>query len=178
MKCAGLWQTAPVSTTSFKCKDFSDSLNQKEAPQIKNDLALLKPEEAADRKRMQGYITVEGPVNIAPITGIPEEHIKGRKVRIYVPAKNSMQSGTDNIGHWEMEFDNRERWENPLMGWASSGDPMSNMKIQFSTKEEAISYCEKNGWQWFLQEGTTKEMRPKSYGVNFSWNKRTRVSTK
>lgn len=55
---------------------------------------------------------------------------------------------------------------------------MSNMKVQFSTKEDAIAYCEKNGWQWFVQEGTVKPMRPKSYGVNFSWNKRTRTSTK
>lgn len=31
-----------------------------------------------------------------------------------------MQSGTDNIQFWQMEFDNRERWENPLMGWTSS----------------------------------------------------------
>lgn len=37
-----------------------------------------------------------------------------------MPAKNAMQSGTDNIGQWEMEFDTRERWENPLMGWAST----------------------------------------------------------
>lgn len=59
-----------------------------------------------------------------------------------------------------------------------SGDPMSNMKVQFSNKEDAIAYCEKNGWQWFVQEGTVKPMRPKSYGVNFSWNKRTRTSTK
>lgn len=31
-----------------------------------------------------------------------------------------MQSGTNNIGHWEMEFETRERWENPLMGWSST----------------------------------------------------------
>lgn len=33
-----------------------------------------------------------------------------------------MQSGTNNIGHWEMEFETRERWENPLMGWSSRSD--------------------------------------------------------
>lgn len=30
-----------------------------------------------------------------------------------------MQSGTNNIQRWEMEFETRERWENPLMGWSS-----------------------------------------------------------
>lgn len=47
------------------------------------------------------------------------EHVKERRVRIFVPSKNAMQSGTDNIQHWSIEFDTRERWENPLMGWSS-----------------------------------------------------------
>ena len=44
----------------------------------------------------------------------------GRRVRIYQTAKNAMQSGTDNVGKWQMEFDTRQRWENPLMGWTST----------------------------------------------------------
>lgn len=90
-----------------------------------------------------------------------------------------MQSGTNNTHHWEMEFDARERWENPLMGWCSTGDPLSNLKLQFADKEEAIAFCEKNGWKWYIQD-THKEktVKPKSYGINFSWNKRTRTSTK
>jgi len=58
-------------------------------------------------------------VDISPVTGVPEEHVKSRRVRIFVPAKNSMQSGTDNIKAWQLEFETRARWENPLMGWAS-----------------------------------------------------------
>lgn len=53
------------------------------------------------------------------MTGIPEEHIKGRLVRIFKPTRNTMQTGSANTHHWEMEFDTRERWENPLMGWSS-----------------------------------------------------------
>lgn len=110
---------------------------------------------------------------------MPEEHVKGRRVRIYKPAKNAMQSGTNNIQHWELEFDTRQRWENPCMGWSSTGDPLSNLKLSFNSPNEAINICEKNGWTWYLDEGKIdKPERPKSYGVNFSWNKRTRVSTK
>jgi NADH dehydrogenase (ubiquinone) Fe-S protein 4 len=58
------------------------------------------------------------------------------------------------------------------------GDPLSNMKVEFQTEEDAIAFCEKNGWKWYVQKQKEKEMKPKSYGVNFSWNKRTRVSTK
>ena len=66
-----------------------------------------------------------------------------------------------------------------LMKVCLSGDPLSNMKVQFSSKEEAIRHCEKNGWEWYIQESSfEKPFKPKSYGVNFSWNKRTRVSTK
>lgn len=60
-----------------------------------------------------------------------------------------------------------------------SADPMSNLKNDFRTKEEAIAYCERNGFKWYVQ--TNKSVKPervKNYGVNFSWNKRTRVSTK
>ena len=78
-----------------------------------------------------------------------------------------------------MEFDNRQRWENPLMGWTSTGDPLSNMKVVFKSPEEAIEHCEKNGWCWFLDTPKIeKPVRPKNYGLNFSWNRRTRVSTK
>nr|XP_023014450.1 NADH dehydrogenase [ubiquinone] iron-sulfur protein 4, mitochondrial [Leptinotarsa decemlineata] len=117
--------------------------------------------------------------NLSTITGVPEEHVKERRVRIYEPAKNCMQSGTNNIGHWEIDFDTRERWENPLMGWSSTGDPLSNMQVEFSTAEDAIEFCEKNGWKWFVQRSSLeKKFKPKNYGVNFAWNKRTRVSTK
>ena len=112
---------------------------------------------------------------------MPEEHVKDRRVRIFIPTKNSMQSGTSNINSWRIDFDNRERWENPLMGWSSSGDPLSNMSgmIEFNTKDEAIEHCEKQGWKWFVaSEEIPKKERVKNYGVNFSWDKRTRTSTK
>ncbi|RZC43288.1 Glyco hydro 20 and/or ETC C1 NDUFA4 domain containing protein [Asbolus verrucosus] len=176
-----VWRgNASISTTSSRqSDDINKAIKQKEAPQITNDLALLNPEEVEQRKRLQGYITVEETSDVSPITGVPEEHVKERLVRIFEPAKSAMQSGTDNTGHWAMDFETRERWENPLMGWCSSGDPLSNMQLEFTTKEEAIQFCEKNGWEWYVQESSfEKPFKPKSYGVNFSWNKRTRVSTK
>ncbi|KAK9694176.1 NADH dehydrogenase ubiquinone Fe-S protein 4 [Popillia japonica] len=173
------WLVSNISTSSSKLSDdIKVKAAQKEAPLLKHDLALINPGEVEHRRRLQGYITVTTPEVISPISGIPEEHIKERRVRIYQPPRNCMQSGTDNINVWEIDFDTRERWENPLMGWTSTGDPHSNLKVQFNNKDEAIVYCEKNGWKWFLQEKTTKQMKPKSYGVNFSWNKRTRASTK
>uniref|UniRef100_A0A9J8DIK4 NADH dehydrogenase [ubiquinone] iron-sulfur protein 4, mitochondrial n=1 Tax=Cyprinus carpio carpio TaxID=630221 RepID=A0A9J8DIK4_CYPCA len=90
-------------------------------------------------------ITVNEKLDITTLTGVPEEHIKTRKVRIFVSARNAMQSGVKNTQKWKMDFDTRERWENPLMGWSSTGDPLSNMVLAFSTKEDAIAFAEKNG---------------------------------
>ncbi|XP_059177190.1 NADH dehydrogenase [ubiquinone] iron-sulfur protein 4, mitochondrial-like isoform X2 [Physella acuta] len=124
-------------------------------------------------------ITVNEKIDISAISGVPEEHIKTRTVRIFVPARNAMQSGSYNTRRWRMEFDERERWENPLMGWISTGDPLSNTEVNFCSKEDAIAFCEKNGWSWFVEEEKKKTKLPKkSYGANFSWNSRTRVSTK
>lgn len=58
--------------------------------------------------------------DLTAISGVPEEHVKSRRVRICLPSKNSMQSGTNNLDYWKIEFDARERWENPLMGWSST----------------------------------------------------------
>lgn len=58
-------------------------------------------------------------IDISKITGVPEEHIKSRRVHIFQTPKNTMQSGTDNVGLWAMKFETRDRWENSLMGWAS-----------------------------------------------------------
>ncbi|KAF5282507.1 hypothetical protein FQA39_LY04914 [Lamprigera yunnana] len=154
--------------------------DHKEAQLIKVEVALMKREDILQKKQHQeGSLTISEPSQIKLISGVPEEHIKTRRVRIFMPTKNAMQSGTDNTHHWEMEFETRERWENPLIGWTSSGDPLSNMHVAFNNKEDAIDFCEKNGWNWFVQEHVPpKPMKPKSYAINFSWNKRTRVSTK
>ncbi|XP_073478467.1 LOW QUALITY PROTEIN: NADH dehydrogenase [ubiquinone] iron-sulfur protein 4, mitochondrial [Aquarana catesbeiana] len=123
-------------------------------------------------------ITVDEKLDITTLTGVPEEQIKTRKVRIFVPARNAMQSGVQNTKKWKIDFDTRERWENPLMGWASTADPLSNMVLSFTSKEDAIAFVEKNGWSYEVDERRIPKPKSKSYGANFSWNKRTRVSTK
>ncbi|KAM5264657.1 NADH dehydrogenase [ubiquinone] iron-sulfur protein 4, mitochondrial [Ctenodactylus gundi] len=133
---------------------------------------------AQDQTQGTQLITVDEKLDITTLTGVPEEHIKTRKVRIFIPARNNMQSGVNNTKKWKMEFDTRERWENPLMGWASTADPLSNMVLAFSTKEDAIAFAEKNGWSYDVEERRIPKPKSKSYGANFSWNKRTRVSTK
>jgi NADH dehydrogenase (ubiquinone) Fe-S protein 4 len=58
--------------------------------------------------------------NVSVISGAPE-NLKLRTARIYRPAKTAMQSGLDNTRFWKMDWNADARWENPLMGWVSSG---------------------------------------------------------
>ncbi|KAF7997447.1 hypothetical protein HCN44_006018 [Aphidius gifuensis] len=136
------------------------------------------PAEAQRHEAMKGHITISQQEDISVVSGVPEEHIKTRTVRIFQPAKNAMQSGTNNINYWQIDFDTRERWENQLMGWCSTGDPLSNVKVEFTSKEEAIEHCDKMKWRYYIQKPNVSNPKPRSYGANFSWNKRTRTTTK
>jgi hypothetical protein len=57
--------------------------------------------------------------DITPLSGVPVEYQTDNVARIYVPTKNSMQSGTFGTKKWKIEFNTSERWQNPLMGWGS-----------------------------------------------------------
>uniref|UniRef100_T1JLK4 NADH dehydrogenase [ubiquinone] iron-sulfur protein 4, mitochondrial n=1 Tax=Strigamia maritima TaxID=126957 RepID=T1JLK4_STRMM len=146
---------------------------------INIDEALLDKEGREQRDKLKKYIAAEEPMDLSAISGVPEEHVKTRRVRIFVPTRNAMQSGTENTKLWCMEFETRERWENPLMGWSSSGDPLSNIQVSFATAEAAMEFCVKNGsWEYTVETPQQVTPKKKSYGANFSWNKRTRLSTK
>ena len=68
-----------------------------------------------------------------------------KKAKIYIPAKTAMQSGKGKQKKWVLEFDSKDTKINPLMGWESSTDTMSEVVLKFSTKEKAIEYAKKNG---------------------------------
>uniref|UniRef100_A0A1I7T0Z6 NADH dehydrogenase [ubiquinone] iron-sulfur protein 4, mitochondrial n=1 Tax=Caenorhabditis tropicalis TaxID=1561998 RepID=A0A1I7T0Z6_9PELO len=114
------------------------------------------------------------------IGGVPLEHQDARTARIFRPARETPQSAWGNTHSWTIELDNRQRWENPLMGWSGTADPLSNvgMDLKFATKEDAIAFCEKNRWEFDIEEPHERKIKPKNYGQNFSWNRRTRIGTK
>ncbi|XP_050312151.1 NADH dehydrogenase [ubiquinone] iron-sulfur protein 4, mitochondrial-like [Anthonomus grandis grandis] len=124
-------------------------------------------------------IVVRGSVDYSLISGVPVEITCGRLARIHQPPKNPMQSGTRHLGHWLLDFDTKERWENPNMGWCSSGDAVSNVQMRFATKQAAIDYCKRNQMTfWVQQDKTKKKFKVKNYGENFHHKNRTRLSTK
>nr|MBC8296778.1 ETC complex I subunit [Pelagibacterales bacterium] len=67
-----------------------------------------------------------------------------KKAKIYIPSKTAMQSGLGKLDKWIIEFKTKNTGINPLMGWESSTDTLSELKLEFSTKELAIDYAKKN----------------------------------
>ena len=94
-----------------------------------------------------------------------------RKAKIYKPSKTAMQSGMRNTKNWLLEFDTLDSGVNQLMGWETSRDTMSEIKLEFSSKELAISYAEKNNIDYYVIEPQKSKIIKKSYADNFLKNK-------
>ena len=90
-----------------------------------------------------------------------------KKAKIYKPSKTAMQSGKRNTKKWLLEFDTLNTGINPLMGWETSKDTMSEVKLQFSTKEQAINYAKKNNINYYIVEAKENKIIKKSYSDNF-----------
>ena len=90
-----------------------------------------------------------------------------RKAKIYKPSQTVMQSGKRNTKKWILEFDTLNTGVNPLMGWESSKDTMSEVKLEFFTKEEAINYVKKNNIDYYIVEPQKQKIIKKSYTDNF-----------
>ena len=78
-----------------------------------------------------------------------------------------MQAGKRNTKNWLLEFDTLDRGVNPLMGWETSQDTMSEVKLEFSNKEQAINYAKKNNIDYYVLEPQKSKIIKKSYADNF-----------
>jgi hypothetical protein len=106
-----------------------------------------------------------------------EDHVKtfqSRKVRIFEPGHHAMQNmpekdlWNDNK-RWVMDFEPKEIWNNNLMGWTSTRDPMCNLRIRFPSIEKAIKFAEKHGMHYTVYPAHEKKVKGKSYAWNFKW---------
>ena len=93
-----------------------------------------------------------------------------KKAKIYKPSKTAMQSGYRKSKNWILEFDTLDTKISPLMGWESSLDTMSEIKLEFSTKEQATNYAKKNNIDYYILEPKKRKLIIKSYSDNFIKN--------
>ncbi len=90
-----------------------------------------------------------------------------KKAKIYKPTKTAMQSGMRNTKNWILEFDTLDNQISPLMGWESSKDTMSEVKLEFETKAQAINFSKKNNIDYYIIEPKNRKIIKKSYTDNF-----------
>ena len=97
------------------------------------------------------------------------------RARIYQPARTAMSSGTAKTKHWVLEFAPASaRDVDPLMGWTSSDDTQSQVRLTFETKASAIAYAKDKGLEAIVQEPKMRKanIRPGGYGDNFATSRR------
>ncbi|MEE8533203.1 MAG: ETC complex I subunit [Alphaproteobacteria bacterium] len=93
-------------------------------------------------------------------------------VRIYRPAKTAMQSGLANTRAWVLEFEpTAPKVVDPLMGWAGSPDTRQQVRLRFSTKEEAVAFARKHGLAYRVFAPSERKARPKAYADNFRYHR-------
>ncbi|KAG7034286.1 NADH dehydrogenase [ubiquinone] iron-sulfur protein 4, mitochondrial, partial [Cucurbita argyrosperma subsp. argyrosperma] len=97
------------------------------------------------------------PGEIGMVSGIPDEHLT-RRVVIYSPARTASQQGSGKVGKWKINFMSTQKWENPLMGWTSTGDPYANVgdsALSFDSEEAAKEFADKHGWEYVVKKRHT-----------------------
>jgi ETC complex I subunit conserved region len=97
------------------------------------------------------------------------------RAKIYQPARTAMQSGTAKTNGWVLEFaPSSAREVDPLMGWTSSGDMNSQVRLRFDSVEAAQAYAAAHGIDADVQQphGRKYTIRPRGYGENFATDRK------
>lgn len=90
--------------------------------------------------------------------------------RIFKPTKNAMQSGMKRCEKWTLEFAPEQAREiDPLMGWTSSSDMNSQVRLTFDSRDDAVAYAERNGIEYVVNEPHVRKRRLKNYADVFAF---------
>lgn len=92
------------------------------------------------------------------------------RVKIYQPAKTAMQSGRAKTEKWLLEYEiETPRRPEPLMGWVSANDTLNQVKMHFESKDAAIAFADKEGFEYDVIEPKERIVIPRSFVDNFKY---------
>jgi hypothetical protein len=95
------------------------------------------------------------------------------RVRIFRPSKTAMQSGRAKTRNWVLEFEPQDApTPDPLMGWNGSSDTDRQVRLSFDTLDEAVSYADRNGYDYSVVAPKERKFRPKTYAENFAYGRK------
>ncbi|KAF1362759.1 hypothetical protein EJ07DRAFT_106365 [Lizonia empirigonia] len=162
--------TVPLKSESTQIRKESAAEGMRHSPDYNATIDYRTSNFSPIPKRVMDGSEPGESVAAAVLSGAPVD-LQARQVRIYKPAKTATQSGNWTSERWLMDWDvlaKGHRWENPLMGWASSADFMNGHRIEFKSKEDAINFANKQGYEYFVQEPNVRKFVPKAYANNFT----------
>ncbi len=91
--------------------------------------------------------------------------------RIYKPAPSAMQSGPSKSSEWIVEAAPQSpKKRDPLMGWSGSKGATAQIKMRFSSKEDAISYAEARGLEYDVIESNPRKRKPNIRKMGYAEN--------
>ncbi len=90
------------------------------------------------------------------------------RVKIYQPAKTITQSGRKTRS-WFLEpvLEQKTQSIDNIMGWTSSNNTLTQLKLKFKTSEDAAKYTQQQGWSYAIIKPQTARIFKKSYIDNF-----------
>ena len=92
--------------------------------------------------------------------------------RIFKPARSAMQSGKGKSQDWVLEYEqDSPRAADPLMGWTSTSDTITQVKLKFASCEEAEAYARRKGIAFSVQPDVAVRTQKKSYSDNFKFGR-------
>ena len=90
-------------------------------------------------------------------------------VKIYCPTKNAMQSGKAKEGVWVLEYESKAtRYTDPLMGWVGNSDTQQQLRLKFSSQEDAVNYAKRNKLTYSVSEPKKRNVIIRAYSDNFT----------
>ncbi|TAN58310.1 MAG: ETC complex I subunit [Rhodospirillales bacterium] len=94
------------------------------------------------------------------------------RVRIYRPAKSAMQSGQAGSKAWLLEHEpSSAKKIDPLMGWVGSDDMQAQVRMRFESKQAALDYAKRMGYEAEVSEPHERHHIIKNYAENFRYDR-------
>ena len=92
--------------------------------------------------------------------------------RIYKPSKSAMQSGRGKNDEWVLEHvSNDTKAPDPFMGYTSSSDMRTQVKLSFETLDEAEKYAERHGIAYSVVKSKERKITRVAYADNFKYGR-------
>jgi len=88
--------------------------------------------------------------------------------RIIEEQRKTTQSGKAQDGRWTLEFERQEAQRpDPLTGWNGSGDTKTQVRLRFNSKDEALAYATRKGFEVHVVPAPPVSMKIQAYADNF-----------